>query len=47
MKTVQELLRHATSKITVDVYQQADTEAMRSALSHVSGIFVVQPKGPA
>jgi integrase len=41
VKTVQELLRHATSRITTDVYQQADNEAKRSALGHMSGMFVV------
>jgi hypothetical protein len=44
VKTVQELMRDATSRITTEVYQQGDTEAKRSALSHVSGIFVVPSK---
>jgi site-specific recombinase XerD len=39
VKTVQELLRHATSRITVDVYQQGSTEAKRSALNRVAGIL--------
>lgn len=41
VKTVQELLRHATSRITQDVYQQGSTEAKRSALNRVAGIFDV------
>jgi integrase len=45
VKTVQELLRHASARITTDVYQQGDREAKRSALSHMSGIFVVSPAG--
>jgi integrase len=44
VKVVQELLRHATSRITTEVYQQGNTEAKRSALSHMSGIFAVAPK---
>ena len=41
VKTVQELLRHATSRITIDVYQQGSTEAKRTALDRVAGIFAV------
>jgi len=41
VKTIQELLRHANSRITLDVYTQGDMQAKRSALSQVSGIFVV------
>jgi integrase len=41
IKVVQELLRHANSRITQDVYQHADRDDKRSALSHFSGIFVV------
>jgi integrase len=44
LKVVQEILRHANSRITADVYQQSNTEAKRTALSHMSGIFVVAPK---
>jgi integrase len=36
VKTVQELLRHATSRITQDVYLQGSTEAKRSALNRVA-----------
>jgi integrase len=39
VKTVQELLRHTTSKITTDVYQQGDEMAKRTALGRVSAIF--------
>lgn len=39
VKTVQELLRHATSRITLDVYQQGSTQAKRSALNRVAGIL--------
>jgi integrase len=39
VKTVQELLRHATSKITTDAYQQGDETAKRTALGRVSAIF--------
>jgi len=41
VKVVQELLRHANSRITADVYQQANQDAKRSALTHVSGLFGV------
>jgi integrase len=44
VKTVQELLRHATSRITLDVYQQGSTEAKRLALNRVAGIFDVPDK---
>ncbi len=41
VKTVQELLRHATSRITLDVYQQGSTEAKRLAFNRVAAIFAV------
>lgn len=41
VKVVQELLRHTNSRITQDIYQQANQDAKRSALSHFSGMFVV------
>ena len=41
---VQELLRHATTRITMEVYQQAEQDAKRAALSPFSGIFVVPKK---
>jgi integrase len=43
IKVVQELLRHANSRITIEVYQQADQVAKRSALNRMSGHFVVPP----
>ena len=42
VKTIQELLRHANSRITLDVYTQGDTAAKRSALAGVSGIFLLK-----
>ena len=44
VKTVQELLRHATSRVTLDVYQQGSTEAKRLALNRVAGIFAAPEK---
>ncbi len=44
VKVVQELLRHANSKITQDVYQQASQDAKRAAVGKMSGIFVVAAK---
>jgi hypothetical protein len=44
VKVVQELLRHATTRITMEVYQQAEQDAKRAALSPFSGIFVVPKK---
>lgn len=41
VKVVQELLRHATSRITLDVYQQGNAEAKRSAISHMADVFVL------
>jgi site-specific recombinase XerD len=41
VKTVQELLRHATSRVTLDVYQQGSTEAKRLALNRIAGIFTL------
>lgn len=43
IKVVQELLRHSNPRMT-QVYQHADGEEKRSALSHVSGLFVVPAK---
>ena len=43
LKTVQELLRHANSRITADVYQQGDTTKKRNALTAMSGMFMVPP----
>jgi len=41
VKIVQELLRHANSRTTSDLYQQGDEAGKRHALSHVSGLFAV------
>jgi integrase len=40
LKTVQELLRHANSRITLEVYQQAGSDQKRQALSPMSGLFL-------
>lgn len=47
VKVVQELLRHASSRITQDVYQQADQGAKRSALRRFSGILAFPAKKSA
>jgi site-specific recombinase XerD len=39
-KVIQELLRHASGKMT-ELYIQDDSKAKRSALSQVSGLFAV------
>jgi integrase len=44
VKVVQELMRHANSKITLDVYAQGDEQAKRAAQYHVNGLFVVYSK---
>lgn len=41
LKIIQELLRHANSRITAEAYLHVDRDDKRSALSHVSGLFVV------
>jgi integrase len=41
VKVVQELMRHANSRITLDVYTQGDEQAKRKAQEHVNGLFVV------
>jgi integrase len=38
---VQELMRHADSRTTLDIYAQSDDEDKRTAQQHVSGLFVV------
>ncbi len=43
-KTVQELMRHASSRITLDLYMQGDEDTKRTALTHASGIFAVPAK---
>ncbi|MBW4026193.1 MAG: site-specific integrase [Acidobacteria bacterium] len=44
VKVVQELMRHANSKITLDVYAQGDEEAKRAAQNHVNELFIVPSK---
>jgi DNA polymerase III alpha subunit len=41
MKTVQELLRHANSRITLDVYTQATTTNKRAAQSRIVKMMVI------
>ena len=41
LKTIQEILRHANPRITAETYLQGDIETKRTALSKVSGLFVV------
>jgi uncharacterized iron-regulated membrane protein len=38
-KVVQELMRHTSAKITMDVYQHGDEDAKRLALTHVAALF--------
>ena len=47
VKVVQELLRHANSRITQDVYMQADQTAKRDALNRLSGLHLVPDKRTA
>jgi integrase len=42
VKTVQELLRHASSRITLDLYAQALTPAKRDAQSRIVKAFFPQ-----
>ena len=39
-KVVQELMRHADSRTTLDIYSQSDDEDTRTAQKHGSGLFV-------
>ena len=43
IKVVQELLRHANSRITLDTYTQAKTPAKRAAQSKVVEMLVRKP----
>jgi len=47
VKVVQEIMRHASSRITQDVYQQADQKAKREALKRFSGLFAMPDKKSA
>ena len=42
IKVVQELMRHADSRTTLDIYSQSDDEDKRAAQKHISGLFVVE-----
>jgi integrase len=44
VKVGQDLMRHANSRITMDLYAQGEERAKWSAQEHVSGLFVVQKK---
>ena len=41
IKVVQELMRHADSRTTLDIYARSDDEDKRQAQQHVSGLFIV------
>jgi integrase len=41
LKVVQEILRHASPRITAELYQQADQSQKREALKRFSGLFVM------
>ena len=41
VKVTQELLRHSNARITLDVYQEADTAAKRTAQGHTKPLFLV------
>ena len=43
-KVVQELLRHSSIKVTMDIYTQAVTSAKRKAQSRVVELIVPKPK---
>lgn len=45
IKTVQELVRHANRRLTLDVYAQALTSAKRAA--HLKVVEMIGPKGNA
>jgi integrase len=40
IKVVQELMRHSSSTLTRDIYQQGEVAAKRLALTHSSSIFM-------
>jgi len=46
IKVMQELLRHASSRVTMDTYTQAVTAAKREAQSAVVGLFQKGPESP-
>jgi integrase len=44
VKVVQELMRHADPRITLEFYAQGEEEAKRAAQEHVSELFLVQKR---
>src|SRR5271156_2498726 len=42
IKVVQELMRHADSRTTLDICSQSDDEDKRAAQKHISSLFVVE-----
>jgi integrase len=46
-KVVQELLRHSSIKVTMDIYTQAVTSAKRKAQSRVVELIVPKPRPEA
>ena len=44
VKVVQELMRHADPRITLELYAQGEEAAKRAAQEHVRGLFLVQNK---
>jgi integrase len=44
VKVVQELLRHADPRITMELYAQGEEQAKRAAQEHVSGLFLMEKK---
>lgn len=42
VKVVQELLRHANARTTMDIYQEADTDAKRAAQEHTKSLFIIK-----
>jgi integrase len=44
VKVVQELMRHADPRITLELYAQGEEGAKRAAQEHVSGLFLLQKK---
>jgi integrase len=39
---VQELMRHADSRTTLDIYSQSDDEDKRAAQKHIPRLFVAE-----
>jgi site-specific recombinase XerD len=47
IKVMQELLRHASCRVTMDTYTQAVTSAKRKAQSSVVGLFTAKENPPS